>query len=115
MSDFAVANDALGDAAEIKRRMERDGYLFFRQLIEPAVVGDLRRQVLAVCRAGGWLAEGAPLAEGVANLTALCTEPEPEYFRVYNSIIKLETFNRLAAEALRELDARTMAGRSPGA
>ena len=33
---------------------------------------------------------------GLPTLSKICVEPEPEYLAVYNHVLKLESFNRLA-------------------
>jgi ectoine hydroxylase-related dioxygenase (phytanoyl-CoA dioxygenase family) len=53
------------DAAALGQAAAARGYLFFRRLIDQGAVQELRRQVLEVCREFGWLAEGAPLMDGV--------------------------------------------------
>jgi hypothetical protein len=57
----------LTDAKALRERASRTGYLFFRDLVEPAVVLQLRKKVLEICRKLGWLAEGLTLMEGVAH------------------------------------------------
>ncbi len=56
----------LAEPATLRSRALEEGYLFFRELVEPSVVLRLRRKVLEVCRRFGWLAEDAPLMERVA-------------------------------------------------
>jgi hypothetical protein len=56
-----------GDAARLRRVAKHQGYLFFRGLIDPEAIAELRRQVLAICQQLEWLAEGAPLQDGMAR------------------------------------------------
>ncbi len=64
-------------------------------------------RVLEVCQENSWLRAGAPLADGIAELSRICVSPEPQFFAVYNNVLKLESFNRLAhAPAI--LDVMTM-------
>ncbi len=44
--ELRESNDILEDAAAIRARMEEEGYLFFRRLIEPSVVLEARKEVL---------------------------------------------------------------------
>ena len=96
LREFTVSNDALGDAEELRRRIGEDGYLFFRRLVEPRQVWELRSQVLKVIADRGWLNAGVPLAEGVAEPSRTCVEWEPEYVKVYNNVQRLEAFHRLS-------------------
>ena len=57
----------LADAVALRERASKAGYLFFRELVEPAAILQLRKRVLEICRKLGWLTEGLPLMEGVAR------------------------------------------------
>ena len=46
--EFKVSNDALDDVEELRRRIDEDGYLFFRQLQDPGKLLALRREMLRV-------------------------------------------------------------------
>lgn len=94
--ELRVSNDARDDAEELRRRMDLDGYLFFRQLQRPDLLCELRREMLTVMQDGGWLLEGTDPMEGVANLDARCTEGDVEYTEVYHQLYKLEAFHRIA-------------------
>ena len=94
MQPFRVSNDALADAGELRRRMDDEGYLFIRGLQDPVALADLRLQMLAVMRQGGWIEEGTDLALGIADLTSRCAEGDPEYHEVYHQVYKLEALHR---------------------
>jgi len=96
LKPFLESNDALSDAAELQRRMAQDGYLFFRSLIDPASLLEVRRDLLLLCRQAGWLVEGRELSEGIAKPGQACHEPEARFMEVYNRIMKLESFHALA-------------------
>ena len=91
---FRVSNDALDEADELRRRLAEDGYLFIRKLVDPQPLAELRRQMLDVCQAGGWLASGSNLIDGVADVRRKCAEGDPEYLDVYTNIQRLEPFHR---------------------
>lgn len=92
--EFRVSNDAFDDPEELRRRIDVEGYLFFRALQDPQKLRALRREILAVCRAGGWLKDGTELEEGTADVSRRCTEGDLEYAQVYHEIYKLESFHR---------------------
>ena len=94
VEEFRVSNDALDDAGELRRRIDQDGYLFFRKLEDPDQLWDLRLQLLSVCRDGGWLQAGSALADGIADVSRKCAEGDPEYLAVYNQVQKVEAFHR---------------------
>ena len=69
---------------------------FLRHLIDPAPIWDLRKDVLTVLQQAGWLREGSPLDDGIANGERIYVEPEPDFLEIYKEVQKLESFHRLA-------------------
>ena len=65
--EFRVSNEAIDDPEELHRRIDAEGYLFFRALQDPDKLWALRRDILGVCREGGWLREGTELMAGIAD------------------------------------------------
>src|SRR5690242_11999100 len=63
---FRVSDDVLDDAAELRRRLDQEGYLFIRRLVDPEPLWELRAEMLAVLRDGGWLQPGTDPLDGVA-------------------------------------------------
>ena len=57
--EFAVANDYLGDAQELNAVFERQGYLFFRSVLDPAEVGAVREDFVGELRQQGFAAPEA--------------------------------------------------------
>ncbi len=95
MQPFLDSTDVLQDGAELQQRMTRDGYLFIRRLLPPAVVESLRLQILAIARDAGWIQAGAPLADAIADLNGSCVEPEPAYMQTYHAMYKLPDFHAI--------------------
>ena len=94
MSEFRVSNDALDDPAELRRRLDDEGYIFIRKLQDPDKLLSLRRDMLGVLRDAGWLVDGTELMDGIADTSRKCTEGDPEYTNVYHTMYKLESFHR---------------------
>ncbi len=94
--ELHASNDACDDAEELRRRLDRDGYLFFRQLQRPDLLRALRREMLTVMKESGWVMEGTNPVDGIANLDARCTEGDVEYAKVYHEVYRLEAFHRIA-------------------
>lgn len=94
LQEFRVSNDAIDEAPELRRRMDEEGYLFFRSFQNPDDLAALRMQMLEVCRKGGWVKDGTDLADGIMNLESRCTEGNPEYTDVYHEVYKLPSFHR---------------------
>ncbi len=86
-------------APVLRERMQRDGYLFFRELVEAAKVVELRRQVLEICAEAGWLDLSQPLMNGVANPNAEpVAEGNRDYGRAYRRILQLADFDNFPAD-----------------
>jgi hypothetical protein len=95
MQPFLDSTDALQDGPELRRRMERDGYLFIRGLVPAPALEALRLQMLAIARQGGWVQEGTPLPDAIADLRGFSLEPEPAYMQVYRPMYLLPEFHAL--------------------
>ncbi len=63
--ELRESSSLLGRTQELHARYEQDGYLFFRNLIDPAVVQKARERVLAYMEAKKVLEDGTPALEGV--------------------------------------------------
>ncbi|MCH2211794.1 MAG: phytanoyl-CoA dioxygenase family protein [Fuerstiella sp.] len=96
MSELRVSNDVISDTSELQRRLEDDGYLFFRKLLPADALLELRRQMLSVIQQGGWLMSGTDLMQGIAEPAARTTEGDPEYTAVYHQVYKLQLFHEIA-------------------
>jgi hypothetical protein len=54
--DFLDSTGLLGDGRGLRGRLNRDGYLFVRQLLPAQIVLSVRERLLAKAKAGGRLA-----------------------------------------------------------
>ena len=91
---MTVSNEILTDAEALRKRLNADGYLFFRELIPSEEVLAVRRRVLEYCRDAGWLREGAELMEGISDHEPL-KEGGKEWLPVYAKVQAMEEFHRL--------------------
>lgn len=96
MQELRTSNDVQNDAVELKQRLDDDGYLFFRGLLGADRLLDLRRQMLTLMQAGGWLVKGTDPMEGIANVDSRVTEGDPGYTDVYHEVYKLQAFHQIA-------------------
>ena len=67
VTEMQVSNDALNDSEELRRRIAQNGYLFFRGLMDPEPVRNLRLDTLEVLREAGWVEAGTDLVDGIAT------------------------------------------------
>lgn len=96
MKELRVSNDAMDEPEELRRRLADDGYVFFKRLQDPDKLQALRRDMLTVMQRGGWLVAGTDPVDGIADVSAQCTEGDLEYNDVYHEVYKLESFHRSA-------------------
>ena len=68
LKELRVSNDAKSDPEELRRRIDDEGYLFFKQLINPDNLLELRRQILTTLQEGGWLIAGTDPMGRAASL-----------------------------------------------
>ena len=88
------SNDALGDSAELRRRLDEQGYIFLRQIMAKDKLLSLRQEMTEVLMEAGWLVAGTDPMDGIAQIDAQCTEGDPEYAEVYHQVYRLEAFHQ---------------------
>lgn len=93
---FFDATPLLGHPEALREQAAREGTLFFRGLIPPEPLLDLRRRILDVCARHGFLAAGTPLDVALAAPGVCWREGDPEYMAAYDEIQRLEAFHALA-------------------
>lgn len=96
LAEFRVSNDALGAPDELRRRLQDEGYVFIKALLNRDRMLSLRHEMMTTIQQGGWLIAGTDPSDGIANLSARCTEGDPGYTDVYHEIYKLENFHCIA-------------------
>ena len=73
--------------------MTTDGYIFIKRLVNPDAVIALRRKMLSVIQAGGWIAAGTDPLDGIADISRKCGENDIGYTDVYHEVYKLQEFH----------------------
>ena len=96
IKELRVSNDAKNDPEELRRRVDDEGYLFFKQLLNPDSLLELRKQILTTLQEGGWLISGTNPMDGITDVTKKCTEGDRKYTDVYHEVQKLEALHRSA-------------------
>ena len=92
--ELRVSNELMAQPEALRRRMAAEGYLFFKQLQDPGRLRDLRRVMMTAIQEAGWLVAGTDPMDGIADVTAQCTEGDNEYSVGYGNAYKLEAFHR---------------------
>ncbi|MGH7491629.1 MAG: phytanoyl-CoA dioxygenase family protein [bacterium] len=91
------SQELLSQPEALRRRLAKDGYLFFRGLLPPEPLLHLRREMLEICQRHGWLLPGTKLEEGRGRTDAY--SGYFEFNEVYRDLQFLESFHALAHEA----------------
>jgi hypothetical protein len=93
--DFLDSTDLLNDGRALRVRLDRDGYLFIRDLLPARTILAVRERLLAKAASGGWLDPDSPAQAGIANPASACKDPEDRYMRVFRSLWIDEELHRL--------------------
>tara|TARA_R110002111_G_scaffold3623_8_gene21995 strand:- start:265 stop:1458 length:1194 start_codon:yes stop_codon:yes gene_type:complete len=89
------ANSLLGDVEAVQARLDKDGYLFFRNIVPVDLLTELRDQITQILADLGWIEGG----EQRMLAKALCRplrEGQPRFFKAHDRIIKLEALHSLS-------------------
>jgi hypothetical protein len=98
--DFLDSTGLLGDGPGLRGRLDRDGYLFIRELLPAPTVLSVRERLLGKAAAGGWLDPDSAVRAGIANPAAACKDPEDRYMRVFRSLWMDEELHRLRTHSI---------------
>jgi ectoine hydroxylase-related dioxygenase (phytanoyl-CoA dioxygenase family) len=107
MDELIARNDLLTNAGRLRDAADEDGLLFFRGFLDAEQILSVRNDILGLCDEAGWLAPESQPVDGRAAPGITHVEPQPEFMRVYNRVMRLESFHDLAhaPELLSVLDA----------
>ena len=76
MEKFLDSTSIRDDGPALAERLDRDGYLFIRQLLPRDAVMQVRTRLLKKAAEGGWLDDNSLVESGIANQDAACKDPE---------------------------------------
>jgi len=94
---FVDATPLLDTPGQLRERAREEGYLFFKGLVPAESAFEVRRQILELCRRHVWLAEAAPLMDGVVREGVSAIEGrDPRWQAFYCDVMKLRDFHGLA-------------------
>lgn len=91
---FVESQDLLDQPTALRNRLNEDGYLFFRNLIDREPLQNLLIEILNICKKYDWLLEGSDLLARKGKSDAY--SGYFEFTDVYSEIQKLENFHLLA-------------------
>ena len=91
MEPFVDSTRYVNDGLELRTRMNRDGYLYIRNLLPQKILEELRLKWLGILGEAGWLEKGTAPESGIPNLDAFCVEPEIPYMEVMTKVCLLYT------------------------
>jgi hypothetical protein len=91
---FTVSHAAEDDET-LRQRLERDGYLFMSALLPQARLEAVRREILALCREHGWIADGTEPLDGIYSGRPF-PDYQREYMPLYRRLLEIPSFNELS-------------------
>lgn len=97
MNAFVVSNDVAGDGEALRRRADRDGYLFLRDWVDAGSVQAARADIALTLQEVGWIDGGADPLEAITSHPPHVSG-DPEFSPVYDRVQRLESFHTLAHE-----------------
>jgi len=83
------------DHIDLKKQIDRDGYLMIRGLLSPEDINPLMEDVAQVLLAAGWLNHLQNPIDRIANDKAACAEGDADYKKVSDEVFDLCTFHEL--------------------
>lgn len=95
-SELVESNGILLNETRLRERLEEDGYLFFRGLLDADRLLALRGQMLEVMQANGWLVADSDPIDGIAVDGVQCTEGDLAYSEVYHQVYRIQEFHEIA-------------------
>lgn len=89
------SSDVLGDSTALRQRLDDDGYLLLKSVVDPDRIREVRRDVVEVLERHGWIKSGFAriFAE---TLTMPAREDSDRYLAVYDDVQRLESFHTMA-------------------
>ena len=95
MKPFVESTSISSDGDALRRRADRDGYLFLRDFVDKESILAARRDISAVLQEVGWIDAGTDPFEAFTSHSALVSGM-PEFSPVYDMVQRLESFHTLA-------------------
>ena len=92
---FVNSADDLHNADALRARAGETGYLFFRGLLDPSLVRRLRREILGLFAARGWLTPGTSLMQGIVAPRVVRDASADELTTLQVQIQLLDIFRRI--------------------
>ena len=98
LKPFVKSNEILNDPAKLRRRAERDGYLFFRGLLKEEAVLRVRQDFARILERHGWLDDGTRAIDVVSSGEGFI-EGSKASLPVFCEFQRLESFHCFAHSA----------------
>jgi ectoine hydroxylase-related dioxygenase (phytanoyl-CoA dioxygenase family) len=108
---FLISNDALNDPPVLRQNMQEHGYVFLKNAAPRQKLLELRRDMLALCRDAGWLADSSDPLSSRWSGAGPFTEGEVPYMDVYKKVLHLDSFKAVPEDpALLQVMAKIIDG-----
>jgi ectoine hydroxylase-related dioxygenase (phytanoyl-CoA dioxygenase family) len=92
LAPFTDSSDLLDEPEVLRERFADDGYLFLRGVVDPDLLLEVRRQIVAIGTHHRWWREGTDPIDAIPRVEPR-VEGERRFFHVYDEIQRLEAFH----------------------
>ena len=79
----------------LQQELSSRGYALIRKLLPSPDVSNLLDDITQILSSAGWLLPGHAPLKRIANISAACGDPDPEFKKTYREVFSLESFHAL--------------------
>ncbi|BBI34862.1 phytanoyl-CoA dioxygenase family protein [Cohnella abietis] len=101
--ELSPSNEWLHDLPELRNRLNEDGYLFFRGILDKNELTHIREDMLAIASEYGYVKTDVPLVDGIYSGEGFPTAIKFETSPLYRRILGLPRFNAFGSNAVLSL------------
>ena len=87
------------DVAELRAKLDRQGYLFLRDSMNKESSLNLRRKILKICRDQGWIKAKQKLGDALWSGSGPFYEYDPEFMQTYQKIQELSAISSFSLDS----------------
>ncbi|QJD83766.1 phytanoyl-CoA dioxygenase family protein [Cohnella herbarum] len=102
-TQLAVSNEFLNDIPALRKRLQEEGYLFFKGILDVHELTGIRTDMLVLASEYGYVKSGVPLEDGIYSGKPFPTSGKFETSPLYRRILDLPRFNAFGGNAVLSL------------
>ena len=75
--ELKQSNSIINEKTRLKKRMDEEGYLFFKGVLNKESILSLRKDICDILQLNGWLEKDTESMAGIANIDRFLLQPNP--------------------------------------